>query len=239
MDWASWAPWMDRIRADLGYDEAEDEAAARRLDALLETLSDAPVVDYAWRLLSRARVVVAGAADDAADGIRRSRKRHVLVTADGATSAAREAGRVPDVVVTDLDGRVEDQLWAARQGALVFVHAHGDNVDRLDEWVPQFPGSNVAGTCQVRASGRLVNPGGFTDGDRACFLAHAMGARQVRLVGFDLEGPIGRWTGDHDPETKRRKLAWCGRLLGVLQSETGFRLDPAFAPPDSASTQSA
>lgn len=239
MEWATWAPWMDRIRRDFGYDEEADRASARRLEGILEGLDGPPVVDYAWQLLSGSRVVVAGAADDAADGIRRSKKKHVLVTADGATSAAREAGRVPDVVVTDLDGRVEDQVWAAEQGALVFVHAHGDNADRLERHVPAFPATSLAGTCQVQAFGRLVNPGGFTDGDRACFLAHALGARQARLVGFDLEGPAGRWTGDHDPAVKRRKLAWCGRLLGLLQSETGFPLDPAFAPPDSASTQSA
>lgn len=239
MDWATWAPWMGRIRADLGYDEEADRKAAERLDAILEGLGGPPVVDYAWQVLSKSRVVVAGAADGAADEIRRSKRRHVLVTADGATSAAREVGRVPDVVVTDLDGRVDDQVWAAGEGALVFVHAHGDNVDRVERWVPQFPANQVAGTCQVHAFGRLINPGGFTDGDRACFLAHALGARQARLVGFDLDGPIGTWTGDHEPESKRKKLAWCGRLLGLLQSETDFPLDPAFPPPDSASTQSA
>lgn len=239
MDWATWAPWMDRIRADFGYDQETDHAAARRLDAILEGLGGPPVVDYAWQIVNGSRVVVAGAADDATEGIRRSKKKHVLVTADGATSAARAAGRVPDLVVTDLDGRVEDQVWAAEQGALVFVHAHGDNADRLERDVPAFPGNQVGGTCQVRAFGRLVNPGGFTDGDRACFLAHALGARQARLVGFDVDGPVGRWTGEYDSELKRRKLAWCGRLLGLLHSETGFPLDPAFEPPDSASTQSA
>ena len=230
MEWERWAPWMDRIRQDFGYSEPADLGAAQDLEALLGREDAAPVVDYAWNILRKAKVRVLGAADTALDDVKRLGRKGPVVAAGGATTAARQAGRVPEIVVTDLDGAVEDQVWAAEHGALVFIHAHGDNRDALRTWVPRFPGNLLAGTCQVRAFGRLINPGGFTDGDRACFLAHAMRPKRVELLGFDLDGPVGRLSGSGADDAKKRKLEWCGRLLGFLQDE-GLAFRPPVASP--------
>lgn len=203
------------IRAAFGFSEADDRAAAQ---ALAERLDRRPYRcdDVLERLRLRGHVVhVLGAADSARDDARRMPNQGEVWTADGATTAALAAGRTPTAIVTDLDGRVEDQVEAAHRGALVFVHAHGDNRAAVDRWLPEFPPRRVLGTCQVEPVPPLVNPGGFTDGDRAVFLALALGAAEVRLYGFDFDRP-GSFSGKKDVYTKPLKLAWARRLIDGL-----------------------
>jgi len=119
---------------------------------------------------------------------------------------------VPQVIVTDLDGAVEDQVDANRKGAIAVVHAHGDNIPAIEKWAGEFTGRTLA-TTQSRPFGGVYNFGGFTDGDRGVFLADAMGARSIRLVGFDFEHPNPK---DQPAEVKRRKLDWALRLIRDL-----------------------
>ena len=57
---------------------------------------------------------------------------------------------------------------------------------------------------------------GFTDGDRAVFLADHFGAARIRLVGFDFETPNAK---DRDLRLKQRKLDWAYILLGSLERD--------------------
>lgn len=204
------------IRRDFGFEEAADRAAAERLASMLRR-PQYDTEDAVRRADPTGKtIVVVGAADDAAAALDRAPPDALLWCADGATTAARDAGRPVAAIVTDLDGTVHHELAAARRGAVVFVHAHGDNVPSLDRWVPQFPSSQVVGTCQVDPPpAPLRHPGGFTDGDRAVHLALELGAKEVVLLGFDFEKP-GKYTGRHDPATKPRKLAWAKRLIDAL-----------------------
>jgi len=139
----------------------------------------------------------------------------VLVTADEATSVALAQGLRPAVLVTDLDGDVADQVRANLEGTMAVVHGHGDNGLAVRKWAPEFRGSTVA-TTQSRPVGGLVNFGGFTDGDRAAFLADHFGAKAIHLVGFDFQNPNAK---DRDRETKQRKLDWSYILLGSLHRD--------------------
>lgn len=217
---------MDEIRREFHYSAAEDARVARLLsDWLAPPAHDSRgAIDRARRILHARPAVVVGAADSALAGVQRTPPQSVLVAADGATTAVLEAGRRPDLIVTDLDGAVEDELQAATEGSLVFIHAHGDNEAALRTWFSRFPRQSVAGTCQTTPPPRLINPGGFTDGDRACYLAAYLGATRLRLVGFDLIGPIGRYSGQYDPNLKRRKMEWASRLLQHLR-ESGTPID--------------
>ncbi|MDY6958106.1 MAG: 6-hydroxymethylpterin diphosphokinase MptE-like protein, partial [Halobacteriota archaeon] len=133
--------------------------------------------------------------------------KEVLIAADGATSLLLKEGIIPDVIVTDLDGVIGDLLYANRLGAFMVVHAHGDNIDLLKKVVPQL--KDVVGTTQSKPFGIIHNFGGFTDGDRAVFLAKSLSAGSIKLIGFDYDDPsVG--------EIKKKKLKWADRLISGL-----------------------
>ncbi len=208
MDFTDWDVYYRQILDDFGFSREADERAARLLD---ERLGGERIDPEALRPLFAGRdVTIAGNAPSLAAEL--VAVVHPLVAADEATSVLRKAGIRPDVIVTDLDGDVADQVAANAEGAVVVVHAHGDNVAAIEAWAPKFVGRVIA-TTQARPSGRVHNFGGFTDGDRAAFLADHLGARSLLLLGFDFENPNAK---DADLETKQRKLDWAYILLQTL-----------------------
>lgn len=222
---ASDALWRE-VRAEFGYDLARDAASANLLRDFLSRpgYKAGDVVEAARTLVGGREVWVVGAADSAASGLAKVPSDAVIVAADGATTAVLEAGLQPVLIVTDLDGNVRHEIRAAERGSYVFAHSHGDNLPALQRWFPRFPKDQVAGTCQTPPEPPLINPGGFTDGDRACYLSQWLGATRLHLVGFELGGPVGRYSGRPDPATKLRKLAWADRFLKQLVAQ-GVRID--------------
>ncbi|MEM0129173.1 MAG: 6-hydroxymethylpterin diphosphokinase MptE-like protein [Thermoplasmata archaeon] len=221
MEYARWAPVYERIRVDFGFAWAREEAAAadlrRRLppDALRRPLERATE-----RLRGRTVVVVGNAPGAGAPPVWRLRLPPAdlaIVAADGATAPCLRAGLVPEVVVTDLDGPVASEVTANHRGALVVIHAHGDNRAAIADWAEAFPGA-VAGSWAGAPSEGLLNVGGFTDGDRAAYLAEHGGASSILLWGFDFER-----VSEVDPvraDRKRAKLGWAARALGWLAAST-------------------
>jgi uncharacterized Rossmann fold enzyme len=139
----------------------------------------------------------------------------VTIACDGATSACLARGSVPDLIVSDLDGYLPDEIEANRRGSLLLVHAHGDNLELLQDWLPLFPGP-VLGSCSDAPLPPLLNVGGFADGDRALHLAEAYGARRALLAGF-RERP-GRSGEGAQGDLRRRKLLRSQALLRELQA---------------------
>ena len=197
-----WEPLYQEICDYFSFSPVDDEHAAQVLSSL--TTSDA--TPRLSRLIKGKQITVCGNAP----GLSRELEKisGVIVAADAAGGVLYKNGILPDVIVTDLDGIDEDALEMNQKGTILVVHAHGDNIPRIQSWVPKITGPLVC-TTQGRPFGHLYNFGGFTDGDRAVFLAYAMDAREVHLVGFDLD----------DPEVtpmKKGKLLWAKRLLSIL-----------------------
>ena len=73
----------------------------------------------------------------------------------------------------------------------------------------------------------LYNFGGFTDGDRAMFLAIELGAREMVLAGMDFGTVVTKYSrpdidGETGPadEIKTKKLIYAERLLNwILDNE--------------------
>ena len=223
MNFKEWKPFYDAIMKDFGFPLIEDEKAASLLNGLLTRRDTKAAYEYVKSIIAGRNVVVCGAGPSLLDTLNENRdaaEEDVLIAADGATSALMKKGLLPDAIVTDLDGYVPDQLRANERGSVVVVHAHGDNFDALKEYVPLFKGM-VLGTTQCNPLGyrKLFNFGGFTDGDRAVFLAEHMGAKQVFLMGFDFHGGIGRFSFPEkkNVDIKKRKLIWCHRLLSHVK----------------------
>jgi uncharacterized Rossmann fold enzyme len=212
MDYPEWEPHYRRIVAEFGFSPEADEAAARRLSELCSRKTIFGPESLA-RLIGE-EVTVIGHSPDLEERIGTVELRGRVITADGATSALlHERGRVPDLIVTDLDGDVPDQIAANAQGAVAVILAHGDNVDRLERFVPWFSGP-VTPTTQACPFDRVFNFGGFTDGDRAVMLARHFGAKRIDLLGFDLANP--RPKSGRDPGVKKRKLEIARELIWNL-----------------------
>ena len=222
MRWELWRPWYDDIVRRLGLNRRADRKAAERLNALLPR----PNIQGLKNIIRGRDCIVFGAGPSLdADLARLERAgflNRVLIAADGATSAVIKH-RNPDIVVTDLDGEVEPQLAAWHRGAWLVMHGHGDNLERVEQVAPNLQ-ARVIGTVQTRPFGKLFNFGGFTDGDRAAFMAHELGASKIYLAGMDLGQKIGRHSGDKDLERKLIKLKICGELLAWLAGELGAKL---------------
>lgn len=194
-----WEPYYLRILAHFSFDRAKDEEAAVLLSSLLSR-DDLGLLDG---LIRGKTVTVCGNGPSLTGEL--DRIRGTAIAADGAANRLIAYGIRPAVIVTDLDGATDAFISMNREGTVIVVHAHGDNMDLLRRWVPRFPGLLV-GTTQSRPFDCIHNFGGFSDGDRAVFLAEALGASEVVIAGFDLDDPtVG--------PVKRGKLLFARELL--------------------------
>lgn len=207
MDFTVWEPIYKEILQDFGFSREEDEQAALLLSHLLEG-KISPGLEALKRKVSGKDVLVCGNAPTLAEDLDRlDLGRYVIIAADGATAIVMDDGRIPDVIVTDLDGDVEREVEASEQGSLVVVHAHGDNMNKLLNYVPRL--QNVIGSTQAAPLQNVFNFGGFTDGDRAVFVAHEFGAGTIKLAGFFFDDPVVM-------PSKNKKLKWARRLIYSL-----------------------
>jgi hypothetical protein len=163
-----------------------------------------------------ATVAIAGAGPSLRDHLSVARKADAVFAASSAADVCLAAGVAVDAMVTDLDKNPETARTLTDRGVPVAVHAHGDNLPALREHVPTFDDAHVLATTQAAPVGPVRNVGGFTDGDRAAFLADHLGAAKLRFPGWDFDDP------DVDDE-KRHKLEWAERLLYWLERRRGDR----------------
>lgn len=203
-----WEKLYSGILVDFGYSRLEDEASARLLAAIM---ANADLIDEdETSLFFKREVTVFGPAYDG--HLSRDSFPGTLISAGDATALLVKARIYPDVIVTDLDGDIRSQKEASSRGALTFIHAHGDNADRIMEHAKDFRGPVVL-TAQSGPFGPVVNYGGFTDGDRAVCIARHFGASMIYLAGFDLSSPVAK--EGSDPVVKAKKLRWAERIIGL------------------------
>jgi len=212
MLYEEWQPAYRAILDDFGYSTAGDERAR---DVLAGLLADERPLGPADIELS-GTVAVCGAAPSLDNELDVARGADSVVAASTAADVLRAAGVAVDCMVTDLDKNPETVHELTAAGTPVAVHAHGDNVPALEAHVPRIDASAVLPTTQAEPRDPVVNPGGFTDGDRAAFLADARGADELVFAGWAFDDPtVGA--------EKRRKLAWAERLLRWLELRRGER----------------
>jgi uncharacterized Rossmann fold enzyme len=213
MNFETFEPMYEAILADFGFERAADERAR---DVAAELSTPFPLHRLGdWR---GATVAVAGAAPRLADDVDLARDADVVVAASTAVDVLRDRGVEVDCMVTDLDKNPETAAALTRDGVPVAAHAHGDNVPAVREWLPRFADEWTLATTQAAPTGPVVNPGGFTDGDRAAFLADHVGAGELVFPGWEFDDP------NVDP-MKARKLDWAARLLRWLERRRDERFD--------------
>ncbi|WP_331233609.1 6-hydroxymethylpterin diphosphokinase MptE-like protein [Natronorarus salvus] len=210
MNFESWEPVYEAILDDFGFDRGADERARDRLADVAEPF------EFDRLDCSRRTVAVVGAAPSLERETELAAECDVVFAASTATDTLLDAGIGVDCMVTDLDKNPGTARALTREGVPVAAHAHGDNVGALEREIPRFDLGNTVATTQAAPVGNVYNVGGFTDGDRAAFLADHLAAERLRFVGWEFDDPsVG--------PTKARKLAWAERLLYWLESRRGER----------------
>ncbi len=123
-----------------------------------------------------------------------------------------------DATFTDLDGiRTEDFNYPS----YIIVHAHGDNIDKLQNYKHEIiQAKNIIGTTQVEPHEKILNPGGFTDGDRILFFIRSLikSDQNIFLIGMDFKDVIGEYSkpeyekNQRGSPTKIKKLVYAYKL---------------------------
>lgn len=209
--WTTWEPIYRSILADFGFDRSADEAARDRLVGLLDGtgLRPSELPDCHGQT-----VAVAGAADCLHEDIELAASADRVIAASIASEVLLDAGIGIDLHVTDLDKDHAIVTQLHRRSVPIVTHAHGDNISSLEKIVPGLDASTIFPTTQAEPGDHIFNPGGFTDGDRAAFLADALGATALTFPGWDI-------TDTSVSALKRHKLAWAERLLYWLEQRRG------------------
>ena len=212
-----WEKKYAKILKEFNFSRREDEESARVLNSILKRR--VPLKKLEEKIRNQTVFVVgAGSSLLSSVPILKKYKNITKIVADGATRALIENKIIPDVVVTDLDGDPEFLKKASKSGAIMVVHSHGDNIEKL-HLASEF--RTCIGTTEGRPFGNIHNFGGFTDGDRCVFLARYFKAEKIILFGMDFGSKIGRYSKIrvYDRHTKLRKLQHGKKLLEWLASK--------------------
>jgi uncharacterized Rossmann fold enzyme len=221
-----WFPYYQDVRQRFGYSTEKDQEAARILSTLIKRKAlDTKVLK---KKIAGKQVFVIGAGPSLERNIellkRKEFRRYVKIAANGSVQALIENKMKPDIVVTDLDGNLSFLKKAEKMGAIMVVHAHGDNIDMLKKVVPKL--HRIIGTTQVMPTKNVYNFGGFTDGDRCVFLAEEFGAQQIILFGMEFGREVGKYSKESVKEIgiKRRKMESGKKLLATLAKNSRSKL---------------
>jgi uncharacterized Rossmann fold enzyme len=220
IDRSKWYQWYNYIKLKLNLSFELDQKATDILSSLLsENHNSIESLYDLSRNYSKAIVVGAGPSLEKSHSILKQVKDCLIVSANGATSFLLRCKIIPNIIVTDLDGLMKDIIEANRNGSMVVVHAHGDNIEKLLKYVSIL--SRPLGSTQVEPKPYVYNFGGFTDGDRGVFILKALGLRIIGMVGMDLGRRIGKYSKKVkiDKRVKIAKLEIAAKLLEWAASE--------------------
>lgn len=138
-----------------------------------------------------------------------------VIVADGALRACLERNIIPSLIVTDLDGYIPDILWARKQGSEIILHAHGDNIARVFQYLSDINPNCITTTYPSVSSNCW---GGFTDGDRALMMSLSLNCNTIKMIGFDYN-IIGNYSGDYSPR-KLEKLRWAQKIIQTCMEKS-------------------
>jgi 2-amino-4-hydroxy-6-hydroxymethyldihydropteridine diphosphokinase len=213
-----WFSWYKEILEEFGFDKEMDEKSAKMLMKLLEDKDSLSPEDISIK----SDTIIFGAGPSIKRNIEELKdikmNNFTLICADGAVTALLEEQIIPDIVVTDLDGKIDDIINSNNFGAIMVVHAHGNNMDNIEKYVPIL--NNVLGSTQSNPIDNVYNFGGFTDGDRCLFLAIKLGTKNIFLAGMDFGNIITQYSRPDINDTegiadniKEKKLKYAKKLV--------------------------
>lgn len=225
MKFIEWFPFYQQVRVEFGFSTEKDQEAAERLSSMIKR--KALQLSKLQAKIEGKDILVIGpgpSLERNIEFIKKNNKKYTKIAADGVVEILLNKKIRPDVVVSDLDGNPKYLKMAENLGAIMVIHAHGDNVEYLQKYVPKF--RKIIGTTQVMPTENVYNFGGFTDGDRSVFLAEEMRAKSITLMGMDFDNNPRKISKNHDVdfELKRKKLKTAKKLLEMLGKQSKSKI---------------
>ncbi|WP_298276873.1 6-hydroxymethylpterin diphosphokinase MptE-like protein [Ferroplasma sp.] len=213
MKFEDWFPFYLQITDSLGINRTEDYRSSLIIHKLIH--NDLSAMDpYRGR-----NAFVIGNGPHLNDALTTVSGGYTIV-ADSAIDTYTESLGIPDIIVSDMDGNMDNIIGCYNRGTTVFLHAHGDNIEKIWNYAKYFP--DAMATTQNIPMVNLYNFGGFSDGDRAAFLADHLSANNITLVGFDFNHINNKnYYDSNSVARKKLKLAWAKYLLTYLANSRG------------------
>lgn len=206
----TWLPIYERIVKQLGLDSSKDRVSCEWLSKKIDHPADFSLFEI---FRNRDTIVIGNSPsleqelDSIEDGVR--------IVAGSALNTYYQRFGCPDIIVTDLDHDFGVTDICLKKGSIVFIHAHGDNIQLIESL--RIPvGAKIVGTCQCSPVENTINLGGFTDGDRAVYIADFLGSPRISLIGFDFQRID---VNVANPALKLNKLKIAEELLRLLYFE--------------------
>tara|TARA_B100001113_G_scaffold350261_1_gene347110 strand:+ start:431 stop:1183 length:753 start_codon:yes stop_codon:yes gene_type:complete len=232
---------QERVRAQFGWPLASDQESAISLLASVENYSstisiwnanerEQTIVDLQEKLFQN-KIAAVGAAVTASEIHSALESNHHFIFADGSLGIIEELDEIKSeevwsrtlALVTDADGHPYISKAVERDIPHI-LHAHGDNQEEWEKMLVDLSNSDnpprliLTHQTPDRIDG-MMNPGGFTDGDRTICLIGFLGVpiSEITLLGYRSD-IVGQWSGATDPERKLRKLIFMQEVIdGLLQ----------------------
>jgi len=193
-----WWKFQDQINTQFNFSRTREEVATRMLAHF--NFSNSTISDY---FRGRELVLIGAALNQSL-----SLPNSSLIVADGALRACLQRDIIPELIISDLDGYIPDIIWATQNGSKIIIHAHGDNISRVHQYLAKL---NPICMTSTYPSDSTFCWGGFTDGDRATMMSLSLGCTSIKLLGFDFN-KVGSFSGEYSPR-KMEKLVWAQRII--------------------------
>lgn len=226
-----------KIIKDLKFDYQEDCKARNYLSEILIKKKhnwdlENVIKSLNSQLISKTEILIYGCGpslEETVDAIlkRKGRlffDRFINLAANGASVLLRKKHIKINAIFSDLDGITKREFDYANFN---IVHAHGDNINKLIQFekrILRF--QNIIGTTQVEPLENVLNPGGFTDGDRILYFIHKLikPLQKLYFIGMDFDNIIGKYSklnikkNQEGTKSKIKKLQYGIELLEWIKT---------------------
>ncbi|MFX1375025.1 MAG: 6-hydroxymethylpterin diphosphokinase MptE-like protein [Promethearchaeota archaeon] len=227
-----------KIRNDFDFDYQKDCKARDYLSQILKKKTHKWKLEHILKsfknqLVSKQFILIYGCGPSLEESVDRILSKigniffskFINLTADGSSILLRERNIKIDAIFTDLDGITKNEF---KYSDFNVIHAHGDNLEKIklfEEEILKY--KNVIGTTQVEPLENVVNPGGFTDGDRIIYFIRNLikPFQKIFLIGMDFKNIVGKYSKldiESDQEgnlTKKKKLRYAVELLEWINTK--------------------
>ncbi|MFX1456100.1 MAG: 6-hydroxymethylpterin diphosphokinase MptE-like protein [Promethearchaeota archaeon] len=230
--------WYFHIRNKFDFDYQKDVESRDILSKVLQDKVrkwdlDAILTSLHRRIMSQPIIAIYGCGPSLEESVNKILEKKgknffsnfINLAADGASVLLREKKILIDAIFTDLDGITTKEFNYSRYN---IIHAHGDNIGKIRQFekeITEF--KNVIGTTQVEPTRFILNPGGFTDGDRILFFLRGLilPSQKLFLIGMDFNNIIGRYSklnfeGNQEGSwIKKKKLQIAVELINWVRNK--------------------